>query len=865
MSPRTFRPRFSLALLLSLVITSGIGLGLRQGIYAPIARRADLRRTLEQNGLAVRSQTPPPSWRNWLFASDDLQEVIAVEAVAGELPPGTLENLGRLPSLTTVKLRGCDVTDAEMKFLAKVKNLSTLDLANTRVSDAGLEKLVGLPLTNLDLMGTRVTADGLPTIGKMTSLGRLILPARIDGNSLTPLESLTRLTTLARSIEQRPGSIRTRGFTDDDFPTELNALPLAQVGGAINPFRPSYPTSRSAGYASQPALPEEPWPLKSPADGGTRIDWIGETESLLPDWDELARRQQLRRVQISARLGDEDFERLLALPRIEGLELELGTLDRSHLYRLLSKPGLQTLIVSCESLDMGGDDFIDVMSQRYGIETITIFGPWDFAILPGVDRIAQSSDAFNMTLVGGYPGSVATPRGGGKPAWTGPPPPRGLISINAADEPIPNWTTRAMAERGEWITLALDSLPDHDPLPDVLKWLKNPRVVSFSWSPFVKLDARLIEALVANERLLAIGLMGHFDDDVVAKLIAKPELRWLTVASPELTPALLPLVEQADHITQFELGSAQLTRELLDRYQRPPGFGGRLPSPSIPPEQKQLISLSTLGANPGRLTVRATPPERRDMSIEVQYVRDIDPAVTAGLVRLWPAATSARLPVSDAIKPWDLMRALPGLRHVQLRSYRDDLTERPSSWLADMPGLERLETLSLSVSSVSVEPDDLAWIERAPKLRTLVLESQPITSAGLVRLAACPNLEQVWMGGFVGDDGGGPMNTAFLRNGARWRNLIAPDLRLSNDDLAFLAGQSTLEWLVIDGLLINDNSLPTIETLLARGANLRLCRANLDFETVARLRASATSHGGSFDVITNYQDCPPELLTKGIL
>jgi internalin A len=50
------------------------------------------------------------------------------------------------------------VTDAGLKELADLKNLTTLSLFGTQVSDAGLKELSGLKnLTTLDLDSTQVT------------------------------------------------------------------------------------------------------------------------------------------------------------------------------------------------------------------------------------------------------------------------------------------------------------------------------------------------------------------------------------------------------------------------------------------------------------------------------------------------------------------------------------------------------------------------------------------------------------------------------------------------------------------------------------------------------------------------------------
>ena len=177
MRSRRFRPRFSLALLLSLVVFCAVVLGLRQGLYVPIARQAEVRRTLEAAGLTVRTEAVPSSWRNVFFSTNDLLEVTSVEAVDGKLPAGMFTKLAFLPRLTTLTLTGCDVSDADILAIGKIRSLRELDLTNTRVGDAGIRQLVDLPLTELRLVGTRVTGDSLPAIGQITTLTYLDLPA----------------------------------------------------------------------------------------------------------------------------------------------------------------------------------------------------------------------------------------------------------------------------------------------------------------------------------------------------------------------------------------------------------------------------------------------------------------------------------------------------------------------------------------------------------------------------------------------------------------------------------------------------------------------------------------------------------------
>ena len=87
-----------------------------------------------------------------------------------------VKELAGLKSLQTLNLRGTQVTDAGLKELAGLKSLQSLDLRFTWVTDAGLKELAGLKsLQWLDLGGTQVTDAGLKELAGLTSLQMLDL------------------------------------------------------------------------------------------------------------------------------------------------------------------------------------------------------------------------------------------------------------------------------------------------------------------------------------------------------------------------------------------------------------------------------------------------------------------------------------------------------------------------------------------------------------------------------------------------------------------------------------------------------------------------------------------------------------------
>lgn len=87
-----------------------------------------------------------------------------------------LKHLGRHKNLTTLDLSFTEVTDEGLEHLAGLTNLTSLNLCYTKVSDAGLEHLAGLKkLKWLWLQGTRVVGHGLkPFVGRSDLIINLV-------------------------------------------------------------------------------------------------------------------------------------------------------------------------------------------------------------------------------------------------------------------------------------------------------------------------------------------------------------------------------------------------------------------------------------------------------------------------------------------------------------------------------------------------------------------------------------------------------------------------------------------------------------------------------------------------------------------
>lgn len=104
------------------------------------------------------------------------------KGLPGEVPALSLSKwksgvLPKLPAperLFGLKLWNTQITDAGLKEMAAMKNLTCLDLSETAVTDAGLKELAGLQkLTTLNLKRTKISNAGLKTLAGLRNLVHL--------------------------------------------------------------------------------------------------------------------------------------------------------------------------------------------------------------------------------------------------------------------------------------------------------------------------------------------------------------------------------------------------------------------------------------------------------------------------------------------------------------------------------------------------------------------------------------------------------------------------------------------------------------------------------------------------------------------
>lgn len=115
-----------------------------------------------------------------------------------------LEHLKGLTTVQTLSLKGAKITDTGLAYLRSMTKLHTLDLSDTKITDAGLAQLKGLnQLQKLVLSGTKITDGGLEYLEGLRGLQELSLKStQVTEEGLEHLKGLTGLRRLFLSSTQ---------------------------------------------------------------------------------------------------------------------------------------------------------------------------------------------------------------------------------------------------------------------------------------------------------------------------------------------------------------------------------------------------------------------------------------------------------------------------------------------------------------------------------------------------------------------------------------------------------------------------------------------------------------------------------------
>jgi hypothetical protein len=138
--------------------------------------------------------------RNWIPYDEVVEDKILALIKIGDAPitNARLNDLRKLKNLRTLDLYRTEISDDGLKELTNLKNLTVLDLNYTPITDAGLTELRDLKnLNGLDVGCTRITDSGLKAFGEFKNLTTLGLEnTQITDAGLKQLRELKKLTTL---------------------------------------------------------------------------------------------------------------------------------------------------------------------------------------------------------------------------------------------------------------------------------------------------------------------------------------------------------------------------------------------------------------------------------------------------------------------------------------------------------------------------------------------------------------------------------------------------------------------------------------------------------------------------------------------
>ena len=142
----------ALPALLSLAMLVGCGRETQSLAEREKKQKTDFVSSLKEQGATVTEKDYPPYGRGYV-----------VNLSGARLTDDTFRDLKGLKRLADLDLSRSTLTDEQMGQLDEVSNLLVrLDLSNTAVTDAGLEKLKRVyVLFNLNLVGTKVTPAGV--------------------------------------------------------------------------------------------------------------------------------------------------------------------------------------------------------------------------------------------------------------------------------------------------------------------------------------------------------------------------------------------------------------------------------------------------------------------------------------------------------------------------------------------------------------------------------------------------------------------------------------------------------------------------------------------------------------------------------
>ena len=124
---------------------------------------------------AIRESLERPTGE---LTEKDLEEVTYLEFGSAQITDAGLKEVAKLEQLSSLSLPYTEITDEGLKEVAKLQQLKELSLEDTQITDAGLKEVVKLQqLEKLDLLFCeQITDAGLMEVDKLQNLKLLIHP-----------------------------------------------------------------------------------------------------------------------------------------------------------------------------------------------------------------------------------------------------------------------------------------------------------------------------------------------------------------------------------------------------------------------------------------------------------------------------------------------------------------------------------------------------------------------------------------------------------------------------------------------------------------------------------------------------------------
>ena len=147
----------------------------------------------------TNSAPPGPEWLRKLMGDEYFFTVDGVEFGNSKVDDTSLSAIKQFTNLTRLTLADTEITDAGLEHIKDLTDLEVLKFYPARrVTDAGMAHLKGLKnLRTLILLGTKMTDAGLAHIEGLTTLGHLnVNSGQITDRGLVRVESLTNLKVL---------------------------------------------------------------------------------------------------------------------------------------------------------------------------------------------------------------------------------------------------------------------------------------------------------------------------------------------------------------------------------------------------------------------------------------------------------------------------------------------------------------------------------------------------------------------------------------------------------------------------------------------------------------------------------------------